>query len=180
MKAIWGLPFFLLFLATVTYAEYSDEVVSSYTVSGDSDNNFSYHYDLPTFINTNEKVIVVDPKLHAWGAYAPDGRLIRSGRASAGAKWCKDTEQSCKTPTGVFHIYMLGDENCYSTKYPVDEGGAPMPYCMYFGSSEALHGSNEVEDDNISHGCVRLRMSDAKWLRYNFADKGTKVIIKSY
>jgi lipoprotein-anchoring transpeptidase ErfK/SrfK len=59
---------------------------------------------------------------------------------------------------------------------------------MFFNGGQALHGSYQVVPANISHGCVRLRVKDAKWLRYNFAeeptaqneDLGTIVIIKSY
>ncbi len=55
-----------------------------------------------------------------------------------------------------------------------------MPYCMYFNDLQALHGSYELANANISHGCVRMHVSDARWLRYNFAQVGTLVIIKSY
>ncbi|MBV9575844.1 MAG: L,D-transpeptidase [Gammaproteobacteria bacterium] len=135
-----------------------------------------------------EKLILVDPKEHAWGAYNATGQLIRWGLATAGANWCNDTGRPCRTKEGVFRIYSSGDETCISTKFPIPEGGAPMPYCMYFNGGEALHGSNEVVYDNVSHGCVRLHVSDAKWLRYQFAEgpnatnhyRGTKVIIKSY
>jgi hypothetical protein len=141
----------------------------------------SYNYDLPYRIHTNEKVILVDPNLHAWGAYAANGKLLRAGRATAGSEWCGDIDRPCKTRSGVFRIYSLGSSDCVSSKYPIDEGGgAPMPYCMYFNGPQGLHGSNHVVEDNVSHGCVRLRVSDAKWLRYNFSEVGTKVIIKSY
>jgi lipoprotein-anchoring transpeptidase ErfK/SrfK len=141
----------------------------------------SYNYNLPARIATDEKVILVDPNVHAWGAYTANGKLIRAGRASAGAEWCDDIDRPCKTKSGVFRIYSLGDRDCVSSKYPINEGGgAPMPYCMYFNGAEGLHGSNHVVDDNISHGCVRLRVSDAEWLRHHFATKGTKVIIKHY
>jgi lipoprotein-anchoring transpeptidase ErfK/SrfK len=55
-----------------------------------------------------------------------------------------------------------------------------MPYCMYFNKNMALHGSNEVTEGNISHGCVRLHVYDAQWIRENFASIGTKVVIKPY
>jgi lipoprotein-anchoring transpeptidase ErfK/SrfK len=53
---------------------------------------------------------------------------------------------------------------------------------MYFSGGEALHGSpdNTLVEDNISHGCVRLRIADAEWLRYNFVSVGTKVVVKPY
>jgi hypothetical protein len=137
----------------------------------------------------NEKLIVVDPVNHAWGAYDSNGKLIRWGLATAGAKWCRDLNHSCQTKSGTFRIYLLGDDRCISYKFPIEDGGgAPMPYCMYFNGTEALHGSTEVSYGNTSHGCVRMHVDDAKWLRYQFAEGpnmlnhflGTKVIIKPY
>jgi lipoprotein-anchoring transpeptidase ErfK/SrfK len=137
--------------------------------------------DTSSHINSpGEKVIVVDPRIHTWAAYDANGTLVRSGTAAAGADWCKDMDSSCHTDTGSFRIRSLGDGRCVSPSFPMPHGGAPMPYCMYFTQYQALHGSYEVVKGNISHGCVRLHVSDAKWLRYNFAEIGTLVIIKSY
>lgn len=144
---------------------------------------------LPATISPpGEKLILVDPRIHVWGAYDSDGYLVKSGVASAGKNWCPDTKQPCRTRTGSFRIYHLGDASCYSTRFPLPHGGAPMPYCMYFNGYQALHGSYEVGYANLSHGCVRLRVSDAKWLRYNFIDEpnawnsyqGTLVVIRPY
>jgi len=55
-----------------------------------------------------------------------------------------------------------------------------MPYCMFFNGKQGLHGSNQVVRGNVSHGCVRLHVGDAKWIRFNFATIGTKVIVKPY
>lgn len=137
----------------------------------------------------NEKLIIVDPINHAWGAYQANGKLLRWGLATAGANWCRDTNRSCRTKAGSFRIYQLGDQRCISYKYPLEDGGgAGMPYCMYFNGSEALHGSTEVTYGNISHGCVRMHVDDAKWLRYQFVEgptalnnyQGTKVVVKPY
>ncbi len=128
----------------------------------------------------NEKVIVVNPRTHAWYAYGSDGKLVRTGLASAGSSWCSDLGRPCRTKSGTFRIYSLGDEDCISKKFPLGEGGAPMPYCMYFNGGQALHGSHELAYANISHGCVRITVSSAKWLRFHFAEIGTKVIIKPY
>lgn len=140
---------------------------------------------LPQHLKSHgEKVIFVDPKEHAWGAYNANGKLIRWGIATAGASRCADSGLSCRSKTGSFRIYSLGNSNCVSLKYE----GAPMPYCMYYHGGEALHGSNDVQFENISHGCVRIHNDDAKWLRYHFVEgptfvnhyRGTKVIIQSY
>ncbi len=130
--------------------------------------------------SSGERLIVVNPRTHVWAAYAENGKLVRAGLATAGAKWCPDIGRSCRTKTGVFRIQSLGSSDCVSRIYPVGEGGAPMPYCMFFNGGQGIHGSNHLAEANISHGCVRISVRDAEWLRYNFARVGTKVIVKSY
>ncbi len=169
-----------------------DNIPDSYH---ERDDNVPYHYDNFTqgkFVKTEvksqatandvygEKMIVVDPHKHRWYAYAANGKLMRSGLATAGSSWCKDIDRACKTSVGTFRIQSLGSSDCVSNTYPVGEGGAPMPYCMYFNGGQGIHGSNQVVADNVSHGCVRVRVSDAEWLRYNFVSVGTKVVIKPY
>lgn len=127
-----------------------------------------------------EKVIVINPRVHAWGAYNASGELIRAGVATSGANYCPDVKRACRTTPGTFRIFSLGSRSCKSSKYPLPRGGAPMPYCMFFNKSQGIHGSNQVRDANLSHGCVRVRTSDAEWLRFEFARIGTKVIVKPY
>ncbi len=145
-------------------------------------NPHEYTSRLPSHITTGEKTVVVDPKQHAWGAYASSGELVRGGEASAGSDWCSDLGHPCHTRTGSYRVYSLGSPDCHSHIFPIPRGGAPMPYCMYFNGGQALHGSpeGEVVDGNVSHGCVRMHVSDAEWLRYNFVNVGTKVVIRSY
>lgn len=140
---------------------------------------------LPAYMNTHaEKVIFVNPNEHVYGAYAANGKLTRWGIATSGREQCPDSDDSCRTKAGQFRIYSLGDGNCISNKYD----GAPMPYCMFFNGGQALHGSSDVQFDNVSHGCIRLHVDDAKWLRYHFVQgpnssnnyRGTRVIIQSY
>lgn len=177
----------------VSYAQnYNEDYQRNY--SDDNDNN---HYEarpvrrihhvshsdysrLPQTISTSEKVIIVDPVAHAWGAYSASGKLLRSGLVTAGSNYCRDLHRPCRTRSGTFRIHSLGDSSCVSSKFPLGEGGAPMPYCMYFNGAQALHGSYEVVAGNISHGCVRMHVDDARWVRFNFATIGTKVIIRPY
>lgn len=144
---------------------------------------------IPEYIKApGEKLIIVDPREHVWGAYNPHGRLMRWGIATAGSDYCSDLGHSCRTKSGIFRIHSLGNSDCISSKFPMETGGAPMPYCMYFNGSQALHGSSEVEYGNISHGCIRIHIDDAKWLRFHFVEGpipqnhylGTKIIIGEY
>jgi len=123
---------------------------------------------------------VFNPNTLTWKAINENGKVVRSGRGSGGRRYCPDIGRSCKTPSGVYSIISKGGSGCRSSRYPVGKGGAPMPYCMFFSKYYAIHGSYDVPNHNASHGCVRVRPSDASWLSRNFIHVGTKVIIKSY
>jgi lipoprotein-anchoring transpeptidase ErfK/SrfK len=127
-----------------------------------------------------QKMIVFDPTEHKWYAY-DNGQLIRSGIASGGRDYCADSGHKCHTPSGTFSIIRKGGADCKSTRYPLPHGGAPMPYCMYFTDFYAIHGSYELSATaNISHGCIRIHPDAARWLNQNFANIGTKVVIRPY
>ncbi len=136
---------------------------------------------LPQKIETTDRTVVVDPSVHAWGAYE-NGELVKAGQASAGSDWCHDLGRPCHTRVGRFRVYSLGSADCKSHIFPIPRGGAPMPYCMFFNGGQALHGvpDNEVGDGNYSHGCVRLHVADAEWLRFSFVNVGTRVIVRPY
>lgn len=142
----------------------------------------NYASRLPQHLATHEKTILIDPRVHAWGAYDAQGNLIRAGLTTAGGSWCPDIKRSCRTRSGTFRIQSLGSASCKSSIYPIHKPGAPMPYCMFFNGNQGLHGSpgGAVIEGNVSHGCVRVRVSDAEWIRYNFARVGTKVIVRPY
>lgn len=131
-----------------------------------------------------EPVLIYDPTQLAWGAFDASGLLVRWGGAAGGSDWCRDLGRSCHTSVGTHRIYSKGGADCTSRKFPIPDGGAPMPYCMFFSSGQAFHGSpHEVPGFNASHGCVRLFVDDALWLRDNFTiagSKGTLVIIRPY
>lgn len=88
-----------------------------------------------------------------------------------------DTE---KTPTGIFDVRERGDW-FYSDKY--EQGGK---YWVQFYGDYLFHSvpynedQSEVVDNTLgtpaSHGCIRLKTEDAKWI-YDNIDSGTKVII---
>lgn len=146
----------------------------------------NYADRMPAQMDTKgRKMIVVDPRVHTWGAYDKTGKLVKAGIATSGGIECPPDdpdEPSCRTTPGTFRIFSLGDEGCYSKVYPRPEGGGLMPYCMYFNGGQALHGSPDVAivEANVSHGCVRMRIPDAAWVRFNFAEIGTTVKVLPY
>lgn len=174
---ILSLPFLLSSCATYR----SDDYDGRYAENNAPRFSDDYGTRLPQQIASSEKTVVVDPRVHAWGAY-DNGQLVKAGIASAGSGWCRDLGRPCRTRVGSFRIYSLGSPTCKSHIFPLHRGGAPMPYCMYFNNGQALHGvpDDEVGEGNYSHGCVRMRVVDAEWLRYNFANVGTKVVVKPY
>jgi hypothetical protein len=171
----------LSFLSFNAYSQFYYEMDGSPYATNDA--------PLPRYIKQpGEKVIIIAPREHAWGAYSATGKLIRWGIATAGASRCPHKRGSCRTQAGSFRIYSLGDSDCISHKFPLPDGGAPMPYCMYFNGGQALHGSSGVVYGNVSHGCVRIHVGDAKWLRYHFINgpgsgnhyRGTRIIVRPY
>lgn len=130
----------------------------------------------PLFANT----FVFYPSQLKWVAINSNGTVVKSGKASGGRKYCPDTKRACRTPTGTYHVISEGGPNCRSSRYPIGRGGAKMPYCMFFSKYYAIHGSYELPNYNASHGCIRVRPTDAKWLQQNFVQIGTTVVVKPY
>ncbi len=128
-----------------------------------------------------KKQFVFDPKVSAWAAYDAEGHRVMTGSASGGKDFCDDVNKPCRTVTGTFHVYNKRDINCKSGEYPVEtEGGAKMPYCMYFFQGYTIHAAYEVPTYSSSHGCIRVLPSAAKWLNEQFITIGTQVTVLSY
>ena len=85
-----------------------------------------------------------------------------------------------KTPTGIFDVRERG-EWFFSDKY--NQGGR---YWVQFYGDNLFHSvpynedKSEILDNTLgkaaSHGCIRLKTADAKWI-YDNIQAGTKVII---
>ena len=147
--------------------------------------NGNYYARLPEHIDTQgKKLILVDPNVYTWGAYDANGDLVRAGIATSGGSVCPPdaNESNCRTSIGTFRITSIGGARCASKVYPRPNGGGLMPFCMYFHNGEALHGSPDdiVIENNVSHGCVRMRIPDAEWMTSNFAQVGTTVKVLPY
>lgn len=127
----------------------------------------------------SNKAFIYDPRTFKWTA-TQNGKVIRTGSGSGGAKYCSDVKRACKTPSGTFKVYSKGGATCRSSRYPLGKGGAPMPHCMFFKKNYAIHGSPDVPKRNASHGCIRVKTKEARWLHKNFIDVGTRVVVKPY
>nr|WP_058522968.1 L,D-transpeptidase [Legionella birminghamensis] len=132
------------------------------------------------YINVASNTFIFNPRKLSWVAVSSNGKVVRSGKASGGSHYCRDIRRSCKTPSGTYRIFSKSGAGCRSSRYPLGKGGAPMPYCMFFSKYYAIHGSPDVPNYNASHGCIRVRPGDAKWLNQNFIKIGTKVIVQPY
>jgi lipoprotein-anchoring transpeptidase ErfK/SrfK len=146
-------------------------------------NNMSQidYMDLSPFPNTikatGQKLVIVNLGLQAFGAYDENGNLVHWGPVSGGKGWCPDAHRYCYTAVGSFKVISKEGPECVSTKFPMEtEGGAPMPYCMYYYRGFALHGST-LPGFNASHGCIRLFVEDAEWLNKHFLKEGDQVIV---
>lgn len=137
--------------------------------------------NLPSRIRApGEPVFVFSPRSRAWAAYDSSGRRVSYGKANGGADYCSDVGRACRTPSGHFRVQRKGSADCRSGKFPLPNGGAPMPYCMFFRGGYAIHGSPSISNVNGSHGCIRVSNSAAAWLHRYFIRHGTKVIVLSY
>lgn len=138
--------------------------------------NFTYIPVSLGYVNSG-KVFIFSLRSLRWQA-VENGQVIGSGRASGGRGYCPDIHRGCHTPMGSFRVFSKGSAGCRSTRYPRPRGGAPMPYCMYFTSNYAIHGSNDVPGYNASHGCIRVLPAAARWLSQNFITIGTRVVVR--
>ncbi len=156
----------------------------SASMDPDGDNDAKGHNYFPkTRPATGKKYFIFDPNYHAWAVYDANGNRVNTGNGSGGRSYCPDLKRSCKTAVGHFTVVSKGGAGCISGRFPLKtHGGAKMPYCMHFGTKGyAVHGSYELpKDSNMSHGCIRVSPTAAKWLSQNFMTVGTEVIVLPY
>lgn len=186
MKKMWWLgPLAALGLTACVTRDESTMIIDDhgrahYTMHYLNDTRGRRHFprQLPP---TGNRLFVFDPTVPAWAAYDERGWRVMTGRASGGAEYCADTGEPCRTITGSFKVFKKGGEDCRSREFPIEtEGGARMPYCMYFFRGTTIHAGYGFSGGNSSHGCIRVLPSAAKWLNEEFIKVGTQVIVLSY
>ena len=126
--------------------------------------------DAPPAPLASGKAIVVSLKNQCIYAYQ-DGHLVHSALMSSGLPG-KETVQ------GDFHVYVkYASTRMSGPGYDIPD----VPWTMYFYQGYGIHGAYWHNDFGIqmSHGCVNLDTSEAKWF-YDFAPVGTLVRVLAY
>lgn len=85
---------------------------------------------------------------------------------------CSTGREGYRTPKGKFNVYRK-ERHAISYKY----GNSPMPFTLWFYGGYGIHESKSVPKHPASHGCVRLKHEDAKWL-FEQVPVGTQITIK--
>ncbi|NPA07081.1 MAG: L,D-transpeptidase, partial [Chloroflexi bacterium] len=123
-------------------------------------------YPLPRGVQDDERWVLV--VLHEQRLYAMKGGYpVRVFRVSTGLP-------NTPTVTGTFRVY---------SKFRLAPMAGPgyyipdVPYTMYFYKGYALHGAywHNAFGQPMSHGCVNLRVDDARWLYEKWVNIGTVV-----
>lgn len=94
-----------------------------------------------------------------------------------------DGKKDYETVTGTYEIYNRLDKQdmTNASKYPQSDSRyyytEDVPWVQYFHNGYAFHGApwRDTFGYSGSHGCVNMKVSDAKWL-YDWASTGTKVV----
>lgn len=152
--------------------------------------NILYFSSLCISYQNYDKSIVVDLNQHRFIA-CKNGKIVNNGKAIGGRKKCQEKELKnhiCKTPNGRFSLIKKYGKNKRSDRYPLEcknkkKCGAKMPwYFKIHHSGIGIHGNYDIEKtkENESHGCIRVSITNARWLNKNFVDYDTKIIILPY
>ncbi|MFC0675535.1 L,D-transpeptidase family protein [Brachybacterium hainanense] len=99
-----------------------------------------------------------------------------------GPKSMVDGKEGYETVTGSYEIYLRYEmqDMTNASRYGEDDPRyyytEDVPWVQYFHNGYAFHGAPWRSSFGYSgsHGCVNMRVSDAKWL-YSWASEGTRV-----
>ena len=97
---------------------------------------------------------------------------------------CSTGKKETPTPLGTFQMdgkaggewYYFKDFNCYA-KWATRIVGGILFHSITFNSAKRQTGSEHSLGRRASHGCVRLKIADAKWI-YDNCPAGTTVVIQ--
>ncbi len=126
----------------------------------------------PTSVKELIRISIQTQRLY----FFKDGKLIHTFLCSTSSGPVEPRNVHPKRPhdhVGIFKIDSK-ERDHWSKKFRVH-----MPYALHFWHGHFIHQSNIVSKFGhpASHGCVRLKHEDAKWL-YSQVDIGTQVEIR--
>jgi lipoprotein-anchoring transpeptidase ErfK/SrfK len=143
--------------------------VSAMVINSSTINSLNLNSDTPYLVYVNlssQKTYVYKGKKNGW-------TLLKNFSCSTGIK-------GSDTPSGIFTVkekgdWFYSDEYKEGAKYWVQFDGNYLFHSLPYNSSKS-----QITDFTLgkaaSHGCVRLKLEDAKWI-YDNVSRGSKVII---
>ncbi len=120
---------------------------------------------------TSPKIFIIDKYSQTFAAYE-HGNLVRWGLVSTG-------KDATETPAGRF-AFSWKDALRNSSEAPAGETWE-MRWVFNFYPERGIHVHQYSLPiaQPVSHGCVRMAESEAKW-NYDWAEKGTPVLVINY
>jgi lipoprotein-anchoring transpeptidase ErfK/SrfK len=133
--------------------------------------------DAPPADLTGEKWIDVDLSAKTVTAYVGDTQVW-------GPRSMVDGKAGNETVTGTYDIYLRYERQDMTNAGYYPEGHEKyyytpdVPWVQYFHRGYGFHGAPWRSSFGYSgsHGCINMRVSDAKWL-YDWASIGTKTVV---
>lgn len=130
---------------------------------------------IPEDVEQAEPLERPEPTLFADINLATQRMTVRDSEGNEYGPWkISSARGGYTTPTGTYSVNWTSRMH-YSKQYH----GSPMPYSVFFHRGVATHGTHAVGrlGHPASHGCVRLRTSNAKTF-YNLVEKHGKKLTK--
>ncbi|MBQ6374788.1 MAG: peptidoglycan-binding protein [Clostridia bacterium] len=98
---------------------------------------------------------------------------------------CSSGKKGTPTPLGTYHAYgraggewyYFKDFHCYA-KWATRIVGGILFHSVTYNRNKRPSGSERNLGRRASHGCIRLRVADAKWI-YDNCPRGTTVVIQN-
>ncbi len=137
----------------------------------------SFLYSKPRDVDLAEVVIKInssknynDPDAQTMKVYHY-GELIRSFKISTGAS-------GYSTPLGYYRPIYTNHMRIYKDYFSGTYSGAAMKWAVFFNGGIAIHSTPKSNYKKLgraaSHGCVRMKMEDAKWVNELIRSSGSQ------